>query len=225
MGGAIGQVLPTAVGVAVSPLPIVAVVLMLATPRGPANGPAFVAGWLIGLAIVGAIMLSIASGVGATDRGRPATWVSALKLALGVLLLLAGVRQWRGRPREGDEAPMPKWMGALETFTPLKAFGAGGLLAAANPKNVLLAIAAASAIAQTGIPAGQQAIVYAIFGVIATIGVGAPVAVYFVLGRRSALVLDHLKTWMVHNNTAIIAVLFLVFGVKLIGDAIGDFSA
>lgn len=225
MGGAIGQVLPTAVGVALSPLPIVAVVLMLVTARGRVNALAFVVGWLVGLAIVGAIVLSIASGVGATDRGKPAAWVSVLKLALGVLLLLVGLRQWRGRPREDDEAPTPNWMGALETFTPVKAFGAGGLLSGVNPKNLLLTIAAASAIAQAGISAGQQAIVYAIFGVMATIGVGTPVALYFALGSRASQVLDHLKTWMIQNNAAILAVLFVVFGVKLVGDAIGGLSA
>jgi hypothetical protein len=41
MGEAIGQLPPFAVGVAVSPMPIVAVVLMLVTPRARSNGPAF----------------------------------------------------------------------------------------------------------------------------------------------------------------------------------------
>ena len=42
MGQAIGEVLPLAVGVALSPLPIVAVVLMLVTVRAKVNGPAFI---------------------------------------------------------------------------------------------------------------------------------------------------------------------------------------
>jgi len=178
---------------------------------------------VVGLAIVGAIVLLIASAAGARDHGEPAAWVSALKLALGVLLLLLGLRQWQGRPQEGEEVPTPKWMGALETFTPVKAFGAGGLLSG-NPKDLLLVIAGASTIAQTGIAAGQQAIVYAIFVVIATIGVGTPVVLYFALGSRSRQLLDRLRRWMAQNNAAILAVLFLVFGVKLVGDAISGFS-
>ena len=47
MGEAIGQSLPLAVGVALSPVRIIAVVLMLATARARANGPAFVLGWLL----------------------------------------------------------------------------------------------------------------------------------------------------------------------------------
>lgn len=224
MGNAIGQMLPMAVGVSLSPLPIVAVVFMLVTPRGRVNGPAFIAGWLIGLAIVGTIMLSLAGGAGATDHGEPATWVDAIKLALGVLLLLVGVRQWRGRLREGEEAATPRWMGALDTFGPVKALGAGVLLSGLNPKNLLLTIAGATAIAQTGIAIGQQIVVYVIFVLIAAIGVGAPVVLYFALGERSRQLLDSLKTWMARNNAAIMAVLFLIFGVKLIGDAISGLT-
>ena len=42
--GAIGQILPLAVGVAVSPMPIAACVLLLATPRARVIGPAFLLG-------------------------------------------------------------------------------------------------------------------------------------------------------------------------------------
>jgi threonine/homoserine/homoserine lactone efflux protein len=225
MGGAIGQVLVTAVGVAISPLPIVAVVLILLSSRGRVTGPIFVAGWLVGLVLVGTIVLTVAGGVGATNQGKPATWVSALKLVLGVLLLLAGVRQWRGRPEGSEEAPTPKWMGALDSVNTVKALSAGVFLSGVNPKNLLLTIAAASAIAQTGISSGQQVLVYAIFVAIATIGVGAPVVLYFALGDRSQDLLDRLKTWMARNNAAIMTVLFLLFGVKLIGDAISGFTA
>jgi hypothetical protein len=40
MGQAIGDLLPSAVGVAISPVPIIAVILMLGTPRARSNGPA-----------------------------------------------------------------------------------------------------------------------------------------------------------------------------------------
>ena len=62
MGQAIGGTLPLAVGITLSPFPIIAVVLMLTTPRARRNGPAFVTGWLIGLAVVGAIVLAFAGG-------------------------------------------------------------------------------------------------------------------------------------------------------------------
>ena len=40
------------------------------------------------------------------------------------------------------------------------------------------------------------------------------------LGDRSRHVLDALKTWLSENNAVIMAVLMVIIGVKLIGDAI-----
>lgn len=224
MGEAFGQMLPSAVGVAISPLPIVAVVLMLATPRGRVNGPAFILGWWVGLAVVGVIVLAAGSGAGDED-GAPPDWANWLDLVLGVLLLAVAVRQWRSRPHGGEEPPTPKWMGALDAFSPVKAGAAGVVLSALNPKNLLLAIAGAAAIARVDISTGRQILSYVVFVLIASIGVAAPVVLYFALGDRSKHMLDGLNRWMTHNNAVIMAVLMLIIGIKLIGDAISGFSA
>jgi threonine/homoserine/homoserine lactone efflux protein len=217
---AIGQVLSLGVGVALSPVPIIAVVIVLGTARARASGPAFLIGWILGLGIVGTIALLAADGGGASKSGEPATWVGWVKLALGVLLLLVAVRHWRGRPREGADAELPKWMQSIDELSPAQALGMGTLLSGVNPKNLLLTLAAASAIAQTGIDAGEQAVALAVFVVIGTLGPGAPVAIYFAMGDRAKDVLDRLKAWMGAHNAAIMAVLCLVIGAKLIGDAI-----
>jgi threonine/homoserine/homoserine lactone efflux protein len=104
MGAAIGEVLGLAAGVAVSPLPVVAMILLLATPRGRVNGIMFGAGWLAGLAVLGAVVLLIAGPSDASSGGEPAAWVGWLKLVLGVLALLLAVRQWRSQPAEGAES-------------------------------------------------------------------------------------------------------------------------
>ena len=104
MGQAIGGILPLAIGVAISPVPIIAIVLMLGTPQARSNGPAFTVGWLAGLTIVGTIMLVIATGKATSDSGEPATWASILKLVFGVLFLLMAARVWRTRPAPGREA-------------------------------------------------------------------------------------------------------------------------
>jgi threonine/homoserine/homoserine lactone efflux protein len=224
VGQAIGQLLPFAVGVAVSPMPIVAVVLMLVTPRARTNGPAFLLGWVAGIAVAGAILLSVAGSAGPSESGSPARWVDWLKLLLGLQLLVVAVREWRKRPHQGDEPATPKWMGALNGFTPLKALGAGALLSAVNPKNLLLIVGGAAAVAQLGVSAGDEVVAWIVFTLIASVGVGAPVVIYFAMGQRAAALLDGLKTWMARNNTVIMAVLCLVIGVKLIGDAITGLS-
>src|SRR5262249_9496221 len=114
MGDAIGQLLPFAFGVAISPMPIIAMVLMLITPRARVNGFMFLLGWIVGVAVTGTIVLAIAGPSDPKDQGAPADWVNWLKLILGVLLVLVAVRQWRSRPAPGTEAAMPKWMGMLD---------------------------------------------------------------------------------------------------------------
>ena len=221
MADAIGQVLPLAVGVALSPIPIIGVVLMLGTPRARANGPAFILGWVLGLAVVGTIVLLVSSGADAEEGGEPADWVSVVKLILGLLLLLFALKQWRARPHGDDEASLPKWMASIDRFTAGRAAAMGLALAAINPKNLILTVGAATAIAQTGASTGDQAVALAVFILIGTLGPGVPVAIYFALGERSEEILARLKTWMARDNTAIMAVLCLVIGAKLVGDAIG----
>jgi len=224
VGNAIGQVLPFAVGVLLSPMPVIAVVLMLVTSKARINGPAFLLGWILGLAVIGTIALSLVDSGSNENAGEPETWVSWLKLVLGVLLLLLAFRSWKARPAAGQEAPVPKWMNAIDTFTPLKAAGAAFLLSGINPKNLLLIIAAAAAVTQTGASGADQAIAWAVFVIIGSIGIAAPVVIFFAMGDRAAAILQNLKAWMAHNNSAIMAVLCLIIAAKLIGDAISGLS-
>ncbi|WPP33445.1 GAP family protein [Streptomyces sp. CL7] len=225
MGEAIGQILSYGVAVALSAFPIIGVVLMLATPRARINGPALLLGWSLGLALVGTIVLLVSGGVGPSDQGQPADWVSALDLTLGVLLLWVAVKEWRGRPRDGKEVPLPKWMRTVDSFTPVKALALGTAMSAVNPKNLLLSIAAASAIARTDTSAGAQAVALAVYVVLGALGPGTPVVLYFALRERSKHILDDLKLWMEQHNTAIMAVICLLFAAKLVGNAISDLSS
>jgi threonine/homoserine/homoserine lactone efflux protein len=224
MGRALGEVLPLAVAVAIFPVPIIAVVLLLGSERGRTKGAAFVLAWCVGLAAVGAIALLVAGGLDASDDGEPATWANVVLLVLGVVLLVYAVKQWRGRPRAGEESPTPGWMRTVDDFTPLQAGGAGFALTALNPKNVLLTAAAATEIAEVGLSGGEQAVVLLAFVAIASVGVLAPVGAALVLGDRSQEPLETLRGWMARNNTVIMAVLFVLIGAKLVGDAISGFS-
>jgi hypothetical protein len=96
--------------------------------------------------------------------------VSWVKVALGLLLLLVAGRQFRGRPRDGARAALPKWMARIDDIRPLAACGLAALLAGVNPKNLLLAVGGAASIAQTGISGGQQAIAYLVFALVGTLG-------------------------------------------------------
>jgi threonine/homoserine/homoserine lactone efflux protein len=224
VGQAVGNVLPLAVAVAVFPVPVIAAVLVLGSDRGTAKGLAFVLAWCVGLAAVGAIALVLVGVADGSEAGEPATWVDVLLLGLGLLLLALAVKQWRGRPSAAEETPMPGWMRTIGDFTTAKAGGAGFALSALNPKNVLLTVAAAAEIAEFGLPAGQQVAVLLVFVLLASGGVLTPLLLSLALGDRSRELLDGLRGWMARHNAVVMAVLFLLIGAKLIGDAISGFS-
>lgn len=217
MGGVIGEVLPEAVGVAISPIPIIAVVLLLASAKGKANALPFLLGWLIGLGLVGVIVLLLADPAGASEDGGPATWLGWLILILGALSILLGIRQFMGRPRGAEEPPMPKWMEAMDNFKAGQSFGMGFVLAAINPKNLTLTLAAAATIAGAGLTGADPYIVLAVFVIIGTVGLAIPIGIYFFGGEHAAETLAELRHWLAVNNAAIMSVLFVVIGAKLVG--------
>jgi threonine/homoserine/homoserine lactone efflux protein len=216
--------LPFAVGIAISPIPIIAIVLMLGTDNAKSDSLSFLVGWIVAMAVAGAILLAVVGSSDPTDGGAPADSTSTLKLVLGIVLLGLAMKQWRNRPRAGEDATMPKWMSSVEGFTPAKSAGLGVIVSVVNPKNLILIIGGATAISQTDVSGGDQAIVWAIFILTATIGVAAPVVIYFAMGDKAAAILDDLKGWMRRNNAAIMAVILVLIGVKLIGDSISGFS-
>jgi threonine/homoserine/homoserine lactone efflux protein len=115
-------------------------------------------------------------------------------------------------------------MRTIDRYTPGRATAMGVALTVVNPKNLLLAIAAAAAIAQTGVGTGQQAGALAIFVLIATLGPGIPVGIYFAMPERAPRLLAELKDWMAAHNAAIMAVLCVIIAAKLIGDGVSGLS-
>jgi threonine/homoserine/homoserine lactone efflux protein len=213
---AIGDLLPVAVGVALSPIPIIAVILMLGTPKARANGPAFVVGWVLGLVVVSVIVLVVLGGSD-NPNSSSADTSNGLKLALGVAFLFMALRQWRERPKHGETPKMPKWMEAIDKFTPGRSFLFGALLSAVNPKNLALTLAAAASIAQAGLSTGDNAIAVAVFVVIGSLTVAGPVLVFLFGGERAAQPLASIKEFMGEHNHVIMMVVLLVLGAKLIG--------
>ena len=112
-------------------------------------------------------------------------------------------------------------MRAIDQFTPGRSFGIAAALSGINPKNLLLTVGARPRRSRRrgSTPASRRSR-SGVFILVGTLGPGVPVAIYFALGERAKHLLDELKAWMGANNTAIMAVLCLVIGAKLIGDGI-----
>ena len=223
MGSVIGEILPLAVGIAISPIPIIAVILMLLSPRAKGASVGFMIGWLAGI-VVAIVVFTLLSSVIPQRSAGGSSVGGVIKIIFGVLLLFLAFRQWRGRPAKGEQATMPKWMSAIDSMTAAKALGLGFLLAAVNPKNLLMAASAGLIIGKAGLGFGQGlALVIVVFVLLAACTVVIPVIGYLIASARLAGPLDRLRGWLVENNSTIMAVLLLVIGVALIGKGIASF--
>jgi threonine/homoserine/homoserine lactone efflux protein len=223
MGSVIGEILPLAIGVAISPIPIIAAILMLLSPKARVTGTGFLVGWVLGIAIAATVFTLLASVLPDEDPGASQPIKGVIQLLLGAGLLLLAARQWRGRPRAGKQPAMPKWMQAIDRITFFPAVGLGFALAAINPKNLLLAAAAGIAIGSAALGVGEVVGVIAIFVVLAASTVLIPVVGYLVAADRLRGALDRLREWLARENAVIMAILLLVLGVSLIGKGIGSF--
>jgi threonine/homoserine/homoserine lactone efflux protein len=221
MGQAIGEFLPLAVGVAISPVPIIAVILMLFSDRARQNSLAFLLGWIAGIVAALSILIAIASTQDLSTGGEPSDTVSWVKLILGVLLLLVAVKEWRSRPAPGAEPKMPGWMQKIDSLKPGAALGLAVLLSALNPKNLLLIAAGAAAISQANLDSTDNVIAVAVFTLIGACTVALPTLAYLFMGSKVQPTLDNAKAWLSANNTAVMAVLMLVIGISLFGKGLG----
>jgi threonine/homoserine/homoserine lactone efflux protein len=223
MGPVIGEILPLAVGIAISPVPIIAAILMLLSPKAKGASVGFLLGWITGIVVAIVVFTLLSSVLPAQDESGSSPVRGVIKIILGALLLFLALRQWRGRPAEGEQATMPKWMSAIDSMTAGKALGLGFLLSAVNPKNLLMAISAGLIIGGAGLAVGQTVAVIVIFVLLAASTVLIPVVAYLIASERLAGPLDRLRAWLVNNNATIMAVLLLVIGVAVIGKGIGSF--
>jgi len=222
MGPAIGDILPLAIGIAISPIPIIAAILMLLSPKARGTSVGFLIGWVLGI-VVAVVVFTLLSSIIPQDSGGSKPIAGVIKILLGLGLLFLAFRQWRGRPAAGVEPAMPKWMSAIDTMTAARGLVLGFLLSALNPKNLLMGVAAGVAVGSGGLTVGESALVIVVYTIIASITVAGPVIAYLVASTRMVGPLESLRGWLLHNNAIVMAVLLLVIGVVLIGKGIGSF--
>jgi hypothetical protein len=216
VGQGISEVLTFAIAVAISPIPIIAVILMLFSARARVNGPAFLIGWVVALAAVSTIVYVVSHDGNVASNSTASDSVSWGKIALGAVFLLLARRSWRHRPVPGTEPTMPQWMERVDSLKPWEAAGLGAVLAAVNPKNLVLTMASAAGLAQLGLSTSDAIVATAVFVLLASVSIAAPVLYALVGGSKARGSLDSTKAWLGAHNAAVMAALFLVFGVDLI---------
>jgi threonine/homoserine/homoserine lactone efflux protein len=225
MGEAVAFAIPFALGVALNPIPLLAIVLILAGQRGLLRGTALLAGAASSLAVLVALLFALESGAEPVDGGETATWVSILQLVLGLAMLTLAARKWRGRPGAADDEPeLPGWMPVIESLTPLRSAAIGAGLMGLNPKNIMIAAAAVTSIVGNVTSTGSQVVGLAVFVLVGSACVSLPVLVTALFGARAAHGLGVVRDWMLRHHKVLLAGILVVLATLLLVDAIAALS-
>ena len=133
----LGETLPLAIGIAISPVPIIAAILMLLSPIAKQVSPAFLIDWVVGVLVVTSIVFVLGGAIDSSDDDSKPL-LGAIELLLEAALILLATKQFQFRPKPGEAATLPGWMNAIDSMPPTKALGLGALLLGINPTNLIL---------------------------------------------------------------------------------------
>jgi len=198
-----------ALGIAVSPMPVLFQIALLGTSRPARNAVAFISGEALAVAAIAALAVALVSddeGAGGPLE-RP---LSALEIVVGALFLALLMVHLR-RPRRDEERP--RWSTVLDRVGPRGAFAGGLAMVVLNPKNLALTLAGAASIAQLGYSAGGQAASVAGFTAVAVSFLAALLLAAVVFPERSAALLARAQRAVFERERAIVAVVLGVLGV------------
>jgi hypothetical protein len=204
-----------ALGLAVaftSPVSVVTVIVLLSMPSGRRRAIAFLCGWLIALAVIGAIMVFVLQGQDFGSRSStPSRGASALEIVLGSLLLIWAVVAYRRREPSSGGASTPKWLDRIQQTHWLIAAAVGAVMLSYG-----LSLAAASEILKANVSRLDAGVALAVFALTSMITVAAPIVAVLIAPERSAQRLDAWKAWLLGNSRAVALVVLMLVAVVLI---------
>ena len=222
MGPLVAEV--AALGLAVaftSPVSVVTVIVLLSMPSGRRRALAFVCGWLLAIAGIGALTVFVLHGQDfGSKQSSPSRAASALEVLLGCLLLIGSAVAYRRRKPSKGGASEPKWLNRVERTHWLLAVAVGAIML-----SYALSLAAASEILKANVSALNAGIAIVVFALTSVVTVAAPIVVALVAPERSAQRLAAWKAWLLGNSRAVVLIVLMVVGAFLIFKGVKDLIA
>jgi hypothetical protein len=221
LSGFVGTLLPFALGIAISPAPIIAAILLLTSNRSPTKGLAYLAGWLAGLMTLIITMLLLVSSRDYSRWGMAAGFTGWAILIAGIIMLIMAYIQWRQRPPPNDEIMPLEWLRGMPQATSFMALGAGLFFGLFSLKNLLIVAATAAIIGETGMGVGGNILAVLIFVTVATLGIAAPAYVLFTQGDRARDILNDWEYRLSIHNVTITCIVLVTLAVQFLGVGLG----
>jgi hypothetical protein len=199
-------------GITLEPFPLTAFILLLSAQKGIWKGLAFILGWLACLVLVIAVVVLTTKGKPPAPNTAPSTAALAVKLALGIALVVYGVYRYR---RMGTPRKPPTWMARLDGVS---LWASAGLAAFLQPWALVAAGAATITQAKLSTPADYLTLV--LFVLLATASF-LYLELYATFAPAAASVrLQQLRTWLDTHRDQVIVVLCLLLGFWLAGNSL-----
>lgn len=210
MGSLLIELVPSALGLVVTPAAIAAVILFLTSKRPVANAVAYASPFLLVYAGLAAVVLLLSAA--ATDPLISARTKHFVMLAVGLLLL--GLAAWnvvRQDQSEGMPRRRPGWTARVESATPPMALGIGLVLAGLNP-NMPILLAGLATVAAAEVSTGSQVVGAAFLVVASQVGLAGPILWYVLHPEAAARGLNRVKSWLAVHTRAVDLGVLTVFG-------------
>lgn len=203
-----------------SPVSVVTVIVLLSMPSGRRRAIAFVVGWLVAVAIIGAVSVFVLHGQDfRSSQSTPSQAASAVEIAVGGLLLLASARAYGRRTKRAPSAETPKWLGRLDQTNWLLAVLVGAFMLTYS-----LTVAAAAEILKADVSTAASIFAFVVFALASITTIIAPIVVVLVAPERSAERLEQWRRWLLGNSRTIGLVALMVIGAILIARGIHDLA-
>ncbi|MCS5734151.1 GAP family protein [Herbiconiux daphne] len=224
MAAIIGHILPLALGVALSSVPIVVMVLILLSPRGRWSSLTYLIGAVIGLLGLTTLFSAIATLLPPAPPEAKSPLIGTIEMLIGVgLLVLAAIRWRRGRRHEHNPAAgTPKWMSKVSSLGPIPSLGLGFILML-RPKNLLFTLAAGVAIGATGATFAEAVVGIAVFVVLGISTIAAPIIFAVADPARMRRPLEGTREWIERNSSTVTTVVLLVLGTVVVGSGLAHY--
>jgi Sap, sulfolipid-1-addressing protein len=202
--------------VTLEPIPLTAMILLLASEKGMLKGLGFTLGWLLTLVVIVAVTVLVTGGKPLIPQSAPSTAALAVKLAAGVVLVMVAIRR-RARPARTEPKKQPNWMSSIDRINPLTAAGLGFLL-----QPWVLVAAGVATITQAKLSSGLQYFAVFAFCIWCT-------ASYLVMETYAAVrpakvkaTLDGVLEWINSHTDQTIVFLSLGLGLYLVAKSLSE---